>query len=123
MDKQFQLEALFREHSIDCTTLEFYNNPEFVAAETKAPEFLWEYADYFRTRNYPDNYVKKASESIPKIVQFLFDALVADGRLGACPDISLATSKILEKYGFWNSIQTGSLTAELPNACTRQIRH
>ncbi len=122
MDNVSKLEQLFRGLAIDFSAPEFYNHPEFLAAETKNPEFLWEYADYVRSRSYSEEYILKASGSVPGIVQFLFDALFADGRLGACLDISLAASKILEKYGFWNVIQTGSLTAELPNARSRKIR-
>jgi hypothetical protein len=123
MSRQAELEKLFRELSIDYSAPEFYNQPAFLTAERKNPEILWEYADYVRSRHYPEEYVQKATEAVPRIVQFLFEALVEDGRLGACLDVSLATSKILEKYGFWNTIQTGSLTADLPDAKTRKTRY
>ncbi|WLD14361.1 hypothetical protein [Planctellipticum variicoloris] len=123
MNRPAELEKLFQDHSIDYIAPEFYNHPAFLAAERKNPEFLWEYADYVRSRHYPEEYVRKATDAVPRIVQFLFDALVEDGRLGACLDVSLATSKILEQYGFWNAIQTGSLTADLSHAKSRKTRH
>jgi hypothetical protein len=123
MDKIAQLEKRFADLSIDYSKPEFYNNPKFVAHEQRNPEFLWEYTDYVVSREYPAEYVEKAEIAVPKIVGYLYEELVKDGRLGACLDVSLAASKILEKYGFWNTIQTGSFTAELPDAPRRKIRH
>lgn len=123
MDKGEKLEALFAELGIECGRPEFYNHSRFQAEEQRNPKFLWEYADYVVQRHYSSDYLESAKAAVPKIIQYLFDALVEDGRLGACLDASLAASKILEQYGFWNTIQTGSLTIEVPEAKTRKIRH
>jgi hypothetical protein len=123
MSRQSELEAMFRQRSIDYSDPEFYNLPSFIEAEQSDPKMLWEYADYVRTRLYSKRYVDKAREIVPLIVDFLYHQLIEDGRLGACLDMSLSASKIFEQLGYWCSIQVGSLTLEIPTAPNRKIRH
>lgn len=123
MSRQLQLESYFSKLGIDFARPEFYNQPRFREEEARNPKLLWEYADYVMSRSYSKEYLAKAAYAVPKIIQFLSDALVQDGRLGACLDASLAASKILERYGFWNTIQTGSLTINVPRAERRKTRH
>lgn len=123
MSRIAQLESQFTELGIDYSLPEFYNHSNFIREEQHNPNLLWDYADFVLNRNYSPEYELAALNAIPKIVQFLFDALVRDGRLGACLDACLAASKILERYGFWNVIQTGSLTIHVPNANSRKVRH
>lgn len=123
MSRQFQIESLFSTLEIDIAHPEFYNLPRFREEESRNPKLLWEYADYVISRSYSEEYVARAVYAVPKIIEFLFHALVQDGRLGACLDASLTASKILERYGFWNVIQTGSLTVNVPGAAQRKVRH
>jgi hypothetical protein len=123
MSQQIQLENHFSNLGIDITRPEFYNHPRFREEESRNPKLLWDYTDYVISRSYSEEYIAKSVFAVPKIIQFLFDSLVQDGRLGACLDASLAASKILERYGFWNTIQTGSLTINVPEAQQRRVRH
>lgn len=123
MSKLDELETLFLKRGIPTDSPEFYNNKNFRIAEGLSDRFFWNFAEYVCARQYSLEYLARAEATIPLIIQFLFEALKKDGRLGACLDASLATAKILEKYGFWTLIQTGSLTIQVPNATHRPTRH
>lgn len=112
MPRVDELEAEFDGLGIDYSHPEFYNSEGFRRAEAKDSELMVAYAEYVKTRSYSAAYLERARETVPKIVAFLHEELLKDGRLGACIDASLAASKILEQYGFWTTIEAGSLTLE-----------
>jgi len=118
-----QLEQKFAALGLNSAKLEFYNTPGFLKEERRNPELLWDYEEFVLKRRYSPEYEARARHTIPKIVDYLFNQLVRDGRLGACLDACLSACKMLERYGFWNIIQTGSFTAVLPDAPTRKIRY
>ena len=118
-----QLEQKFAALGLDTSKLEFYNAPGFLNEERCHPELLWDYEEFVIKRKYPPEYEARARQAIPKILDHLFNELVRDGRLGACLDVCLSACKILERYGFWNIVQTGSFTSVLPDAPTRKIRY
>jgi hypothetical protein len=104
------LEKTFGELGIDISRPGFYDDPRFVLAERRDSRFLEKYAEYVRVRNYDSAYLARARTEIPLILPIVFQELAKDGRLGACIDIGLMLSRILEHEGFWNYITKGSLT-------------
>lgn len=92
----------------------FYDHPNFTAIEKQDPNYLGLYARYVQGKNYPKNYLKEAEENIALIAKVLHGELVKDGRLGACVDITMVLSRILEKQGYWNNSVKGALTIEYP---------
>lgn len=105
-----ELERFYKELNIDFTTIGFYDSPEFIEIEKVNPSFLESYAQHVHERTYSEEYLKKAQIEIPFITKVLNEELKKDGRLGACIDMSIALSRILEKEGYWNYITKGSLT-------------
>lgn len=92
----------------------FYNNQNFISQERRDPKYLEEYARFVRDKPYSDDYLEKAAQTIPHICSILHDELVRDGAHGACVNMSIALSKILESEGFWNYIVKGALTIKFP---------
>jgi hypothetical protein len=109
------LEQEFKKNSIDFSSVGFYDNPSFLKIERTQPDFLANYANYVNKRAYSAEYIQKAQKEILFIAEILHGELVTDGRMGACVDVSIALSRILEKEGFWNYIVKGSLTIEFSN--------
>jgi hypothetical protein len=110
------LEETFNELDIDSSRPGFYDDPNFLRAEQHDNRFLEKYAEYVRVRNYDSSYQARARAEIPVIVSILFQELMKDGRLGACVDIGMMLSRVLEREGFWNYIVKGSLTLSFVKA-------
>lgn len=92
----------------------FYDDPAFVAVEQRQTDYLNNYAKFVQDRPYDDAYLARASREIPEVVALLHQELVADGRLGACVDISITLTKALNREGFWNYQTKGGLTIDFP---------
>lgn len=105
-----EIEQIYNDLNIDYSKIGFYDSPEFMAIEKSIPSFLESYAKFVLERNYSKEYIAKAQSEIPFITRILNEELKKDGRLGACIDMSIALSRILEKEGYWNYITKGSLT-------------
>jgi hypothetical protein len=110
------LEAEFAAAEIDFSKVGFYDDPSFLACEQKNHLYLEKYAEYVLKRKYSSEYIERAKREIPFIAHILNEELVKDGRLGACIDISIGLSRILEQEGFWNYIPKGCLTIDFPTA-------
>lgn len=108
------LEARFAALDVPTDTPGFYDHPRFVAAEREDPAFLERYAEYVVARPYTSDYVDRARVEVPVIAELVQKELLADGRLGACVDIGMILSRILEREGFWNAMIKGSLTITFP---------
>ncbi|PKG86491.1 hypothetical protein CXF85_01955 [Colwellia sp. 75C3] len=106
--------ADFKKNNIDTSKPGFYDEPRFLRVEQGNPEYLNNYARFVQERNYSDEYLDEARKVIPLIVEELHKELLRDGRQGACVDLSMVLSRILEKEGFWNYIVKGSLTVSFP---------
>lgn len=100
----------FLGNGIDVSEPGFYDHPAFISVEKKYPKYLNNYARYVQTQNYSSEYLDRAKKEIPFIAKVLHEELVKDGRLGACIDISMVLSRILEMEGYWNYIVKGALT-------------
>ncbi len=92
----------------------FYDSPNFVKIEKQYPDFLNNYAYYVHTKTYDEDYLSQAEEDIPFISKLLHGELVKDGRLGACIDLSMVLSRVLEVEGYWNYMVKGALAIEYP---------
>jgi hypothetical protein len=93
----------------------FYDHQEFIAQESKDPEFLNFYGKFVLSKHYNQAYLKSAESIIKKVASILHEELVEDGRLGACIDLSMVLSRILDKLGVWNFMVKGALTTIYPN--------
>ncbi|WP_277017303.1 hypothetical protein [Flavobacterium lindanitolerans] len=110
------LETEFKRLAIDFNNIGFYDSHNFLKVERHNPIFLEKYAEYVLSRAYFDEYIRKAELEIPFISSILNKELIRDGRLGACIDVSIVLSRILEKEGFWNYIPKGSLSIDFPTS-------
>lgn len=105
----------FEMYNIDIDSPGFYDDLNFIRLEQMIPNFLEYYAAYVIKKSYSSDYLKESEEKIIKISQILSKELVVDGRQGACIDLSLVMSRILDLENIWNYISKGSVTVEFPN--------
>jgi hypothetical protein len=105
----------FKKNNIDTSKPGFYDEPNFLKVEQSNPEYLNNYARFVQETCYSSEYLDEARKVIPLIVNELHKELLRDGRRGACIDLSMVLSRILEREGFWNYIVKGSLTVSFPN--------
>lgn len=100
--------------SIDCSLPGFYDDPNFLKNEKINNRFLNNYARFVDTQEYTTHYLDYAEKAIEIVGKELHDQLAKDGRLGACIDMSMIYSRILERHGVWNYIVKGALTINYP---------
>lgn len=105
---------IFESKNIPTDKPGFYNHPNFIAEESKNPQFLELYARYVEDLRFSREYVARGNVLIPDICEGLYQELKNDGRKGACVDIAQVISKILEKAGFWTYMVKGSCTISYP---------
>lgn len=117
------LSRLFASHHIPTDQPAFYDHPNFIAIEQTDPQFLNCYASFVRQRPRTAEYDNKVKEVVPRIAAILHRELVAEGRLGACMDMSAMLSRILEKEGIWNYIVKGALTLRFPDNPTMEPQY
>jgi hypothetical protein len=86
----------------------FYDHPAFLAAEKKDASLLEAYADYIDELAFDADYLSFARARIVASAQFLHQRLLADGRKGACVDMSQVLSRFLEQQGVWNYMVKGA---------------
>lgn len=87
----------------------FYDHQNFVRVERSNRDYLLNYARFVQTRAYTQDYIERAISEIPFITSIINQELIQDGRKGACVDVSMVLSRILEAEGFWNYIVNGSV--------------
>jgi hypothetical protein len=109
-----QLENTFRRLGIDFANPGFCDTPEFQAVERDDPTFLKFYAMYVRQLQLSPEYIERARAVIQNTADFLFHQLVADGRRGACVDISGLILRFLERQGIWCHVTCGCLKIQFP---------
>jgi hypothetical protein len=114
MPTREQLEAKFRRLGIDFANPGFYDSAEFRAVEHGDPTFLNSYAQYVQRLTLPPEYLERARTVVRNTAEFLYHELVADGRRGACVDISSAMLRFLERQGIWCHVVCGGLRVEFP---------
>lgn len=110
-----QIISDFKRNKIDISKPGFYDEPNFLKVEQRNPEYLNNYARFVQEKTYSYEYLDKARKVIPLIAKELHKELLKNGRKGACINLSMVLSRILEREGFWNYIVKGSLTISFPN--------
>ncbi|SRR6266436_1293939 len=109
-----QIEEGFRKHGIDYSKPGFYDTPEFQAVEKKHPAFLMSYAEYVDSLIFSEEYLVRTRKCATEAAEFMYSALVKDGRKGACMDASGTLQRILEREGIWNYFVDGGLRVQFP---------
>ena len=109
-----QIEREFQALGVDTTLPGFYDHPAFLEAERVDPAYLQNYAKFVHRRPLDEQYVKRVERVAPVVASGFKQALVENGRLGACVDISILVSRALEQEGVWNYLLKGSLTIRFP---------
>jgi hypothetical protein len=109
-----ELVQVFKINNIATGAPGFYDLPNFLKKEQVQPDFLENYAAFVQLQAYPADYLTKAAIEIPVICGLLHQELLKDGRLGACVDMSIGLSRILEAEGYWNYIVKGSISIKFP---------
>ena len=117
------LRKAFEKLNIDYSKIGFYDSLEFIENERLDPKFLEKYAEYVSKKDLTRDYISKAYVEIPFIAKLLNEELIKDGRLGACIDISIILTRILEKEGYWNYQTKGSLTIKFPKKSNIKTLH
>lgn len=102
----------FSEAGIDISAPGFYDDPAFSERESRDPSYLNNYARFVRGRQYSPDYLEKAEQVIRVVGDILEAELVKEGRQGACVDLNMVFSRILDREGIWNHIVSGSLAVE-----------
>lgn len=105
-----ELVSEFAAKKIPYDQIEFYNHPNFMAQERRDPAYLEKYARFVNERPYSEEYLERARTVIPRICNLIREELARDGAKGACVNISMMLSKVLELEGFWNYCVKGALT-------------
>jgi hypothetical protein len=104
----------FTEAGIPTDIPGFYDHPAFAEIVSQNPEYLNNYARFVMEQPYSPAYLKHAEATLHTVCDIFHKELVADGRLGACIDMTLVLSRILDKLGVWNFPVFGSLTSTYP---------
>lgn len=112
MVRHSELGEKFRQLRIDTSFPGFYDDPNFIAVQGAAPDLLSDYAEFVMTRPYDSTYLSRAKQVTANMTEFLYEKLVADGRLGACIDCSGSMLRMLEREGIWCYMITGGLRLE-----------
>lgn len=110
-----EIEIFFDKKQIPYDIPGFYDHPNFIKEEQKNQEFLEIYAAYVYKKEYSDEYLQYAKNTILQISEIFSQALQRNNRLGACIDASNTVSRILDRFGIWNFVIKGSLTMSFPS--------
>ncbi|MBR8832105.1 MAG: hypothetical protein Cpurp_12980 [Chlorogloea purpurea SAG 13.99] len=118
---------LFSKLNIDYSQPGFYDHPSFLKSEKEDKYFLENYADFVLAKKYDTDYLSTAKKVVTNFATFLYSELEKDGLLGACLDLSMAMSKMLDKENIWNFVSKGNLTIkfhpEVPLPAEDQIAY
>lgn len=111
MESVDRLTRIFTQLGINASEPGFYDMPNFLAYERRDPSFLNAYAAFVKQQNYAPEYLARVRRIVPIVARIFHAELIAEGRLGACVDLSMAVSRVLERLGIWNYMVKGAVTA------------
>jgi hypothetical protein len=114
MPTREELEAEFEQLGIDFGEPGFYDTSAFLDAERGNPRLIVKYAQYINTLTLKPEYLERARTVVRETADFLHGELVADGRRGACIDISATMLRFLEREGIWVYFIGGGLRIQFP---------
>ena len=117
------LETEFKKLNIDTSSIGFYDDPNFLKVEQRDNRFLEKYGEYVLSRGYNSDYIQRCRYEIPIISKILNDELQKDVQMGACINLSMVLSRILEKEGFWNYITKGAMTIKFDETLRISDKH
>jgi hypothetical protein len=109
-----ELEQIFRERGIDCSAPGFYDLPAFRRGEGENPRFIENYCEYVHLLQFDREYQDRTRAVILELSNFLAGELAADGRTGACIDVSGALMRMLEREGVWSCMVGGAAIVFFP---------
>ncbi|EEA94901.1 hypothetical protein [Pseudovibrio sp. JE062] len=113
-----ELEKQFIKHDIPTSKIAFYNHDNFLRAESKNQSFLELYGAFVRMRKRDADYDKYVRRVVPIVAQQLARETLSDGQKGACVDVALMFTKILEELGVWSYSIQGALKITNPELPT-----
>jgi len=116
MPTREELEREFGRLGIDFRNPGFCETPAFLEAEGRNPRLLFTYAQYIDTLTFTPEYLEHARRVVRDTGDFLHRELDADGRRGACVDISQTVQRFLEPQGIWVYMVAGGLRIQYPAA-------
>lgn len=99
----------FIQKGINTSKQGFHYSKEFMDAEKLDGDILKNYARFVDTMQHQDEYIKKAEKEIQFISEVILKEYSKKARHGACIDLSLFLSRVLELEGYWNYIVKGAL--------------
>ena len=117
------LKSDFQARGIPTDSLGLRDHPMFLKAQDDDRAYLNKYAAFVVGRPYDADYLHHARTVITNVAGVLFDALKANGRMGACVDMTGHFSRILEKEGVWSCGIKGSLALSFPVASGEVSTH
>ena len=94
----------------------FFDHPKFRSIEKTNKLFFGCYARFVQRRPRTAAYNDRVRQIVPKIAEILHNELEAEGRLGACVDLSIVLSRILDEEKIWNYPVKGALTLSFPSS-------
>src|SRR6185312_6260471 len=109
-----ELSAFFADLGVATERPGFYDDPELVKLELEGEDMLSFYARFVSLRDYSRDCLDKARAKITAGANKLYELLRSDGRLGACIDVSMSFSRMLDEVGIWNYAVKGSLGLAFP---------
>ena len=118
-----QLKAKFGSLGIRVEEPAFCDSPEFLAAERVSPSLLNDFATFVAKRSYDPDYLTRSHVIAAELSRLLSDALIANGREGACVDMSSILMCALHAEGVWCCGIKGSLTITYPDELSLDPRY
>tara|TARA_R110001592_G_scaffold82307_7_gene243783 strand:- start:14802 stop:15611 length:810 start_codon:yes stop_codon:yes gene_type:complete len=115
--------AEFKSKGIPVDKPDFYDHPNFILAERNDPSYLNNYAAFVAAKKYSEDYLSNARRVITNTANILHHHLLANGREGACVDMTGIFARILENEGIWCAGIKGSCTIEFPSNSGEENTH
>lgn len=117
------LAAEFGRRGIPTSLPDFCDHPQFLQVENQNPGLLNNFAAFVAKRAYDHAYIARSERLVRELSSLLHAELVANGRDGACVDVSGILLRSLHAEGIWSCEIKGSLTIEFPPESGLQRRY
>lgn len=107
------IDARLRQVGIDTKQFGFYDQPAFVAEESRNGEFLDQYALWVQSRPRTADYDQRVRDVVPRLAEYLADLFEREGMQRSCVHASSMMQRILDRLGIWSFGLKGSMIAEV----------
>ncbi len=108
---------------VDTSQWGFYDQPKFLAEESRDHNFLEKYAEWVNLRPFNDAYAEHVRGTVPRLTKLVHSEFVEHGFEGGCVAASGMISRILDRLGVWSFAVAGSLTLEVDGGRIRRMLH